>query len=199
MRRARLAPVLVLGASLAACGGTSGGSAPDAAAGGPGDGAPGLTDRCDGPCRLTDLTAALAATRHLDRAYYGVTAAAGGATLHVEAYLGGGAGCPTASSPTPAYTLVLGALPVPTSDAALTSPANVLDYQGDLLGGPLGAAATSARITPVAARVCATCGGQPPPRDPDGLLAVDLELAFAAGTLTGHLFATHCDSLDTPP
>jgi hypothetical protein len=39
----------------------------------------------------------------------------------------------------------------------------------------------------------------PAPADPDGLLALDVALTFESGTITGHLFATHCDSLDTQP
>ncbi len=164
-------------------------------AGGP-DG--GLPTTCDGACRTTALTARFGATtRILDRAVYGVTAAPGQApTLHVEAYRGGAAGCPTASSPSPDYTLVLGELPLPTTSAPLTTTANVLDFVGDLLGGPLGAAATAATATPVAIDVCPTCVGQPAPADPDGLVAFDLSATFAAGTIGGHLFATHCDSLD---
>ncbi|MBL8623517.1 MAG: hypothetical protein JNK64_19575 [Myxococcales bacterium] len=179
-----------------ACGGEA--AMPDAgtdAAGGP-DAA--LPTSCDGACRTTALTARFGATtRTFDRAVYGVTAPAGQApTLHVEAYRGGPTGCPTASSPTPDYTLVLGELAVPTTPAAVATTANVLDFVGDLLGGPLGAAATAATATPVALDVCPACVGQPAPADPDGLIALDLAATFAAGTVSGHLFATHCDSLD---
>lgn len=191
----RLSPIALL-ALACACGGDA--ATPDAgldAAGGP-DAA--LPTTCDGACRTTALTARFGATtRTLDRAAYGVTAAAGQPpTLHVEAYRGGGTGCPTASSPTPDYTLVLGELPLPTTAAPLAARANLLDFVGDLLGGPLGAAATAATATPVALDVCPACVGQPAPADPDGLVALDVSATFAAGTITGHLFATHCDSLD---
>lgn len=181
---------------LCACGGDD--AAVDAgvdAAAGP-DAA--LPTTCDGACRTTALTARFGATtRTFDHAAYGVTVTAGQPpTLHVEAYRGGPAGCPTASSPTPDYTLVLGELPLPTTAGAVATTANVLDFVGDLLGGPLGAAATAATATPVALDVCPTCVGQPAPADPDGLVALDLTATFAAGTVTGHLFATHCDSLD---
>lgn len=180
---------------LAAACGDAGTTAVDATAGA--DAA--LPATCAGPCRTTALTARFGATtRVLDRAVYGLTVAAGQATtVRVEAYRGGGAGCPTEATPTPAYTLVLGAVPVPTTAAALSSPANLLDFTGDLLGGALGAAATAVTVTPVAVDVCPSCVGGTAPSDPDGLIAVDVALTFAAGAVTGHLFATHCDSLDT--
>lgn len=176
-----------------ACGGSSS-NAPDAAVDAAVDA---FGQRCEGACRTTIVTAAMAATRSFDRASYGVTARASGAGLHVEAHRGGGTGCPTSTSPTPDYTLVLGNVPIPMSTAPVTSPANLLDFVGDLLGGPLGAAATTVTVTPIAADVCATCVGMPAPGDPDGFVALDLSLTFAAGTVTGHLFATHCDSLDS--
>ena len=92
---------------------------------------------------------------------------------------------------------MLAAVPVPTAAAAVTSPGNLLDFVGDLLGGALGARATAVMLTPVAVDVCPTCVGGAAPSDPDGLIALDLSLTFAGGTVAGHLFATHCDSLDT--
>lgn len=174
---------LALALVLAACGG---GGDPSATPDAPVDAAPdsgGFTS-CEGACRTTDLTAALAATRTLDHAVYGVTSSAGGATLHVEVYRGGDPGCPEMSSPPPDYTLVLGRVPVPAAATPVTSPANILDFVGDLLGGPLGAAATAVAITPTAYA--------------DGaFLALDVDLTFAAGSITGHLFAEHCASLDS--
>lgn len=182
---------LVVAAVAIGCGGDPPAGGPDAAAG-PDGGA-----TCDGACRTTAVTAHFGATtRTLDRAAYGVTAIAGQApTLHVEAYRGGAAGCPTASSPTPDYTLVV-ELPVPAGAAPLAADASVLDLVGDLLGGPLGASATAATAAPVAIDVCPACVGQPAPADPDGVVALDLDATFAAGTMAGHLFAPHCDSLD---
>jgi len=144
---------------------------------------------CEGACKTTSLVATFgSAQRTLDRAYFGITRSAAGATLHVEAYRGGGTGCPTQTSPTTDYTLVLGTVPMPSGLTPVTSPGNVLDFVGDLLNGPLGAAATAVTITPVATDVCVTCTGT--------FLAVDASITFAAGTITGHLYATHCDSLD---
>jgi len=168
---------VVAGTLVAAC------SSPAEA---PPDGAP------DAPIVIDQTTSLVASfgsvQRSLDRAYFGVTRSASATTLHVEAYRGGGSGCPTQSSPTTDYTLVLGTVPMPSGMTPITSPGNILDFVGDLLNGPLGAAATAVTITPVATDVCATCSGT--------FLAVDTSITFAAGTITGHLYATHCDSLD---
>jgi hypothetical protein len=163
---------------LAACGGGTTATQSDAPAAQPDAG---LSQSCAGSCQTTALTATFQSTRTLDVAYFGITASDN--TLHIEAYKGAAAGCPTMNSPTPRYTLVLGRVPRPTSAATSTSPGNILDYQGDLLGGPLGAAATSVTLTPVAA-------------SGDMFVAFDVTLTFASGTVSGHLYATHCASLD---
>lgn len=169
----RLFAVIIL---LAACGESS--STPDATVD-----SGGFTT-CDGACTTTELTATFGSTRRvLDHAVYGVTTSRTGTTLHVEAYRGGDSGCPTMTSAQTDYTLVLGRVPVPTSTTASTSPGNLLDFQGDLLGGALGAAATAVTITPVAA-------------DGSMFVALDLALTFNGGTVMGHLYATHCASLD---
>ena len=171
---------------LAACGDSGGTEQPDApiAIDAAIDAPAPAFETCTGPCKTTALTAALAATRSLDKAYYGINASG---TLHVEAYRNAPAGCPTASSPSPDYTLILGSVPVPTDTTPSTSPGNILDFKGDLLNGPLGAAATAVTITPVAAKAVTT---------PTGFVALDLSLTFAAGTVIGHLYATHCTSID---
>lgn len=153
---------------------------------------------CEGACRTTSLTARFGAvTRTLDHAVYGLELVDGQPVAHVEVHGGGAAGCPTEASPTPDYTLVLGAVPLADPTAPLSSPGNLLDFVGDLLDGALGARATAVTLTPVAVDICPTCLGGPPPSDPDGFLALDASLTFDGGTVTGHLFATHCDSLDT--
>lgn len=171
---------------LAACGGGGGDTPPaDAPTGDAAPDAPGGFATCTGGCRDTSLTAMFAATRTLDRAYYGVTQAP--LSLHVEAYANAPAGCPTAMSPSPDYTFILGRVAIPADATPSSSPGNLLDFQGDLLGGPLGAQATAVTISPVAAdRVMAA----------DGFVALDVTATFQAGSVTGHLFATHCASLD---
>ena len=92
------------------------------------------------------------------------------------------------NSPNPDYTLVLARVPIPTTTMAVTSPGNVLDFKGDLLGGPLGAQATMVTLTPTAAdRVM----------DASGFVALDATLTFQQGSMTGHLYATHCASMDS--
>jgi hypothetical protein len=167
---------------LAACGGDDAPATIDAASADSPMADAGFGSTCQGTCTTTVLTAAFMVTRTLDAAYFGITAADN--TLHVEAYRGAAAGCPTTSSPTPEYTLVLGRVTRPTSTQASTSPGNILDYQGDLLGGPLGQAASTVTITPVAA-------------SGDSFVALDLMLVFPSGTVMGHLYATHCTSLDS--
>lgn len=174
---------------LVACGDDGGAPPVDARAtdDSPTDGGGGGFTTCTGGCRTTTLTATFGAdTRTLERAVYGITTAGATQTLHVEAYRGGDPGCPTQSSATPDYTMILGQVPIPTSSDPTTSPGNLLDFAGDLLDGPLGAAATGVIVSPVAADPSAI-----PP-----FVALDVQLTFAAGTITGHLFATHCASLD---
>jgi hypothetical protein len=143
----------------------------------------GLATTCTGACTTTALTATFGGTtRTLDVAYFGVTTMGGTQSLYVEAYGAAAAGCPSMSSPTPDYTLIFGSVPMPTSTAALTSIANLIDFQGDLLPSPAPVKATVVALTPVAKNTTE--------------LALDVDLTFASGTLAGHLYATHCDSLD---
>jgi len=128
----------------------------------------------------TSLVAAMANTRTLDHAVYGVNNDDG--TLHVEIYKGGDPGCPTMTSATPEYTAIIGRVP-PMNATTATSGANFLDYQGDMLGGALGAAATTVMLTNVVYQAST-------------FVTLDAQLTFAAGTVTGHLYAVHCPSLD---
>lgn len=129
----------------------------------------------------TALVATMAATRTLDRAFYGVNADDG--TLHVEIQKGGSTGCPEMTSPTPEYTAIIGRVPAMTA-ATGTSGGNFLDYQGDMLPSMmLGQAASSVALTNIVYTVGASVG-------------LDVTMTFPAGTVTGHLYAIHCDSLD---
>lgn len=167
--------------ALVGCGGDDAAATHDAATDGTPDSS-GFSMTCTGACQTTALTAMMSATRVLDVAYFGRTSSDN--TLHIEAYKGAAAGCPTPTSPTPDYALVLGRVTRPTSTATSSSPGNILDYQGDLLGGPLGQQATMVTLTPVAA-------------SPDTFFAFDVMLTFPAGTVTGHLYATYCATLDS--
>ncbi len=142
-----------------------------------------LSTICEGECAETSVRAEFEAVRVLDHAVFGINNA--DATLHVEAYLGGDLGCPSETSATPDYTLVLGKVAMPNGTGPTTSTGNVLDFVGDLLGGGLGAQATIVIVRAVAAI-------------PNDFVALDIDLEFANGTVVGHLYATHCDSLDSP-
>lgn len=150
----------------------------------PGDAAPtdsGLPTECTGDCAETSLRAEFRSVRTLDRAVFGNNT---DGTLHVEAYLGGD-GCPSETSPTPDYTLVLGRVAPPNGPAPTFATGNVLDFVGDLLGGDLGAQAHTVIVRATAAKA-------------DEFVALDVDLDFTDGNLDGHLFATHCTSLDSP-
>jgi len=153
---------------------------------------------CSGPCSTHDLQANFGnATSPLSRAVYGLTSPANASSgeweIYVEAHEGGDAGCPTMSSPTPKRTLVVAGLPAPLMDGGTAS---LLDFDGALLGATPVAKATAVSITPTASSVCTACVGQGP--DASGYVALDIVAKFDGGDVTGHVYATHCESLDAP-
>jgi hypothetical protein len=140
--------------------------------------------------------------RAVDRAYFGLTAPAngdsGGWELHIEVYAGGDPGCPTAQSASPDQTLIVTGVPVPENAVPVdqsVAAVSLLDFEGALLPGTPVSSATALSVTAVAANPCVECasGGSP---TGERLVAVDVSATFAEGTAAGHLFATHCDSLD---
>ncbi len=162
-----------------------------------------LPATCDATCRTQSLAVRFGNTSlPIERAVYGVERAGGGFAIHLEALHGGFSGCPTMSSPTPARTLVVSGLPVPRDDAPRSErdgvSATLLDYEGTLLPGAPLTRATAVRVTATAALVCTSCLGAAPPADPNGFLALELQATFPEGTIGGHVFASHCDSLDGP-
>lgn len=185
---------------LTGCGGDDGAATPDAATAidGPESSLP---TTCEGACATLALTATFNGnTRTFDRAFYGFTLSRLGASLYLEASAGGTAGCPTGGGRTPDRTFRIDALAVPTSSAPLTGAGALLDFRGDLLPAAPTASADTTTATPVAASLCPECVGMPAPSDPDGFLALDVQSTFtgaAPGTVAGHVYATHCDSLDT--
>jgi hypothetical protein len=62
-----------------------------------------------------------------------------------------------------------------------TIQVTLLDFKGTLSPNPVDEA-TQSKLTPVAAGA--------------GFVAFDAEVTFPDGTMTGHVYATHCDSLD---
>ncbi len=158
-----------------ACGACGNSPAGEVDAGDDGDAA-----MCTGNQCLTDITAMFTTTQKLDLAYYGVIFDT--KNLRVEAYSRATRDCPTSTSPTPDYTLIVNEVrPMQMSSPQAT--ANILDFKGDLLGGPLGLAATSVMVMRIAYQK-------------DGPIELEVMLEFSSGTVMGHIYATHCDSLD---
>jgi len=135
---------------------------------------------CTGNQCLTDITAVFKTTRMLDLAYYGVTFDT--KNLRVEAYSRATRECPTMTSPTPDYTLIVGEVNTMGQSSPMAT-GNILDFKGDLLGGPLGLAATKVTVMKLSYQK-------------DGPIELQVMLEFSSGTVMGHIYATHCDSLD---
>jgi hypothetical protein len=157
--------------------------------------------QCGGICAQQNLKASFgSATVPFERAIYGLEKNAQGKwSIYIEALHGGFSGCPQQNSPSPDRTLIITGIPLPTGPTTLTHTqglsVTLLDFEGSLISLPV-AKATSIQVSVVAANVCTACVGQAPPADIDGFVALDLQATFAEGTVSGHLYAEHCDSLD---
>ncbi|HEY4182573.1 MAG TPA: hypothetical protein VGM90_37330 [Kofleriaceae bacterium] len=153
------------------------------------DGSGGSFTTCGGACATTDVTATFGATaKTLGEAYYGITASTQG--VYLEVLSGGNGACPTSSSPSEDYTLVLSDVVIPTDTTDQSPMAAAFDFKGDLLpAGAIHAFGTASTFTPTNANT---------PADAAGFLAADVDVAFGSdGTIAGHLYATHCASFDT--
>ena len=151
---------------------------------------------CTGDCRDLSVQAAFeGAPVPFERAFYGLTTPEDGGTwtAHVELYVGGSSSCPTESSPTPDVTLIVAGLGL--DDGAAPPSVTVLDFTGNLLGGEMLSTAQSVVVENIVHQVCMSCVGDPE-NDPDGFVAFDLAASFEQGEVDGHVFATHCASLD---
>lgn len=177
---------------VSSSGGSSGGSSgASSSSGGESDaGEIGLGTPCEGECRtlaLNIVNGQLSGT--FDEAQYGYNA---DGSLHVEVAYGGPAGCPVDGSPDPEYMLVA-TLDPPTDLTPLSRDlglgASVLGF-GDttMVEGFPPPKNVSATLTPVAGTLTA---------GPDGFFAFDIQAEFEGGIrVDGHVFATHCASLD---
>ena len=165
----------ILLVALAACGESA---APNVDAAGSSD-AQTSVDAVTDP--VLDLTANFGlTTRSFARAYFGVTAS--DATAAVEAYVGGDDGCPSKQSATPDATLIVAGIPMNTTNPNGT--ANLLDFEGVLLGGELAAGASNVGLATLS--------------ESADLIAFTTTLTFDGGTVSGTLVATFCASLDGP-
>jgi hypothetical protein len=144
---------------------------------------------CAGACTTMTLAADFGGQkRALVRAQFGTQAGDAGAELHLEAHAGGDPACPTQTSPSPDYTLVLTGVPRGAAGRTLTQAdglsAAFLDFKGDL-GLPPVTKATQLSVTVVAED----------PETPAAWVALDVSATFSQGTIAGHVYAGYCASL----
>lgn len=144
---------------------------------------------CEGACKKTALVATFGAlTRPLDRAQFGTQVGDAGAQLHVESHSGGAPECPSQSSPTPSYTLIVSSIPRGAPGGKATKNEGVtsafFDFKGDL-GLPPFTKATSVAVSALVEDTAT----------PPAWAAFDVTAAFAEGTVTGHVYAAYCASL----
>ena len=144
---------------------------------------------CEGTCKTTALTTDFGGkTRVLARAQFGTEQGDAGAQLHTESHLGGSAACPTQTSPTPDYTLIVTGIPRGAVGRKLAKGDGVtsafFDFKGDL-GLPALTKATSVSVTVI---------GEDPTTPPKWV-AFDVEATFSEGTVKGHAYAEYCASL----
>lgn len=168
---------------------SSGGAAAEAGAeAGPldagADGGGGMT--CDTACQKTALQLAMnGKTDTFLRAQFGTTGKPV-KSLHIEAFIGGDLACPANGSKTPDRTAIIDGV-VPFQDATPQADGitgALLDFKGDIVttANP-SVKATRIEVVPVAMS--------------SAFVALDVTATYAnGGTLTGHLYATHCDSMD---
>lgn len=163
---------------------------------------------CEGACRENTVAADVGARSYpFDVAYYGLThpsrSDSGAWTLYVEAYFGAPAGCPSSDSPTPDRTLIVSNVPLPDTYPGPEAEVGgaLFDFDGAILAGFPFARYDSATAVVETLDICTECAGQQPPSDPDGFVALDVTISLedGGGEVTGHIFATHCDSLDDVP
>jgi hypothetical protein len=152
------------------------------------DGGPSF-ETCEDACTQTLLTLVFGNDEaSIDRAQFGFNPPDNGEqTLHVEAHFGGDPACPSPSSPTPDRTVIFANLPVPTDSTPIVGiPVTLLDFDGSLSPNPFDKA-TQVTLTPVAARMA-------PPEA--AFVAFEVDVVFPGGTTVGHVYASHCDSMD---
>jgi len=139
--------------------------------------------------------------RSFDRAFFGLTSPQNSQSGKWEVYVENGAGddeaCPSMKSPLPNYLLILASLPIQSEvSGSFSGTANLVDFEGALLPLAPREEATGNSITWVAFDPCIACAeGSEPDRD-DRMVALDIETSFENGSISGHSYATHCESLD---
>jgi hypothetical protein len=147
---------------------------------------------CEGACKTTSLMADFGGKkRTLVRAQFGTQPGDGGVDLHTESHLGGAAACPSETSPSPDYTLLVTPIPRGAAGRKLSDrdkvTSNFFDFKGDL-----GLAAPSGITKAITVNLTVTAED---PSTPPKWVAIDVSAAFREGEITGHLYAELCDSL----
>jgi hypothetical protein len=147
---------------------------------------------CEGTCKITSLVGDFGGKkRTLVRAQFGTQPGDGGTELHTESHLGGDPACPTMSSPSPDYTLIVTSIPRGATGKKLSQNDGIkavfFDFKADLgLAAPSGISKSlSVNITVVAED----------PATPPAWVAVDVTAGFTEGSVAGHLYAEYCQSL----
>ncbi len=154
----------------------------------PPDGGPSF-ESCEDACAQTLLTLVFGNDEvSIDRAQFGFNLPDNGEqTLHVEGHFGGDPACPSPSSPTPDRTVIFANVPLPKDSTPIVgTPVTLLDFEGSLSPNPFDKA-TQVTLTPVAARMT-------PPEA--AFVAFEVDVVFPGGTMVGHVYASHCDSMD---
>lgn len=156
---------------------------------------------CLGACGGVDAGVAFGAVnRSFTRAFFGLSSPAktdGGWEVYLEASAGGDDGCPSPTSATPDYLLIVSGLPAPTGPVSATPKQTTLvDFEGALLPSAAFSHATQSTVTWSAADICIACSQGTQPDRAGRFVALDYSASFDAGTSQGHLYATHCESLD---
>ncbi len=169
----------------------------------------GFPSTCEGACATQDLSATYGATTEpFERAVYGLSAPetteSGEWEVYLEALDGGFEGCPQQDSPTPARTMIVANLKIPTEAGVTYTKAEhgiattLLDFDGTLFTEEqVFERADTVELTPQAGNLCVECVGMAMPSHMEGFIALDLSATFPSGTASGHIYAVHCDSLDT--
>lgn len=202
MRRVSVCASLLL---LAGCG-DDGGSPSDTSDAGMGTADAGqaggaLPEACTGSCAAMNLNVSFGNTsRSFDRAFFGLTSPAMSDSGEWEIYIENNAGtdeaCPTVSSPSPDFLLSLGGFKVPTEIGDASSSATLVDFKGELLTEEVFERASAHTVSWVAADLCIACSEGTETDRPERMVSFDLEATFMGGTVSGHSYAKHCDSLD---
>ncbi len=136
-------------------------------------------------------------TRELVRAQFGTSsvdagAGATGAGIYLEAHKGGDPACPSASSPTTDYTLIVANVPrgEPGARFAMADGVRVsyFDFKGDQIAD--GGVAPFVKATSVTVTVVALEG-----TSSSGTVELEVDATFANGTAKGRVYGEFCASL----